>query len=98
MNQKIIELRRELHKYPEVSNDEHNTSERIINFIKEYNPDEIIRLGDTGVLFAFIGNEEGESILFRSELDALPIKEMTELKYKSVNNNVLGASSFPLLK
>lgn len=88
MNQKIIKLRRELHKYPEISNNEYNTSERIINFINEYNPDEIIRLGDTGVLFVFKGNEIGETILFRAELDALPIKEMTELEYKSVNNNV----------
>jgi len=88
MNQKIIKLRRELHKYPELSNDEYKTSERIINFIKEYNPDEIIQLGETGVLFAFIGNEEGETILFRSELDALPIKEMTEVGYKSMNKNV----------
>ena len=50
MNQKIINLRRELHKYPELSNGEYNTSERIINYMKEYNPDEIIRLGDTGLL------------------------------------------------
>ena len=88
MNQKIINLRRELHQYPELSNEEYNTSKRIINFIKEYNPDEIIRLGDTGVLFAFKGNENGEILLFRAELDALPIKEMTEVEYKSVNNNI----------
>jgi len=77
-----------LHKYPELSNDEYNTSERIISFIKEYNPDEIIRLGDTGVLFVFKGNENGKTLLFRSELDALPIKELTEVDYKSVNNNI----------
>ncbi len=88
MNQKIIKLRRDLHKYPELSNNEYNTSERIINFIKEYNPDEIIRLGDTGVLFVFKGNENGKTLLFRSELDALPIKELTEVDYKSVNSNV----------
>ncbi|WP_372642388.1 amidohydrolase [Ancylomarina sp.] len=88
MNQKIIKLRRELHKYPELSNDEHHTSEQIINFIKEYNADEIIRLGDTGVLFVFNGKETGKTILFRSELDALPIKEMTRVEYKSVNNNI----------
>ena len=57
MKQNTINLRRELHKYPELSNDEHHTSEQIINFIKEYNPDEIIRLGDTGVLFVFNGKD-----------------------------------------
>ena len=88
MNQKIIELRRELHQHPELSNDEYKTSERIINFIKEYKPDEIIRLGDTGVLFIFKGTNPGKTILFRSELDALPIKEISEIAYKSVNDNI----------
>lgn len=91
MNQKIIKLRRELHQYPEISNDEYKTSERIINFIKEYNPDKIIRLGETGVLFVFEANEKGETLLFRSELDALPIQEMTKVDYQSVNNNVTHA-------
>ena len=88
MNQKIINLRRELHQHPEISNREHNTSKRIINFIKEYKPDELVLLGETGVLFVFSGTEKGKTILFRSELDALLIKETTEVEYKSVNNNV----------
>ena len=88
MDQKIIALRRELHRYPELSNIENSTSERIINFIKEYNPDEIIRLGDTGVLFVFKGNENGKTLVFRCELDALPIKETTDVEYKSVNNHI----------
>lgn len=88
MRQKLIKLRRELHKYPELSNDEYNTSERIINFTKDYNPDEIIRLGDTGVLFVFNGHENGKTVVFRSELDALPIKEITEAEYTSLNPNI----------
>lgn len=88
MNEKIISLRRELHQYPELSNVEYNTSERIINFIKECKSDEVIRLGETGVLVIFNGNEAGKTLLFRSELDALPINEIAEVEYKSVNNNV----------
>lgn len=88
MKQKIIKFRRELHKYPEVSNDEYTTSERIINYIKGYNPDEIIRLGKTGVWFVFRGNEEGKTLMFRAELDALPIQETTEVEYKSANHHI----------
>lgn len=87
MNQKIVDLRRELHKYPEISNKEFKTTERIIHFINEYNPDEVIRLGETGVLFVFKGKEEGKTILFRAELDALPIKEISEIEHKSLNEN-----------
>lgn len=88
MNQKIIDLRRELHKYPEISNKEFKTTERIIRFINKYNPDETIRLGGTGVLFVFKGKEKGKTVLFRAELDALPIKEISEIEHKSVNENI----------
>ena len=88
MNQEIIKFRLELHKHPEVSNKEYNTSERIINFIKKSNPDNIIKLGETGVLFAFNGNEKGKTIVFRSELDALPIHEQSGVEYNSVNNHI----------
>lgn len=88
MNQKILNLRRELHQNPELSNDEYHTSKRIINFIKEYHPDETIRLGETGLLFLFRGSEEGKTILFRAELDALPIQETTNRDYKSTNQQI----------
>lgn len=88
MNQDIIVLRRELHKHPEVSNDEYNTFERIINFIRKYNPDEIIKLGKTGVAFAFNGKEKGKTVVFRSELDALPIQEKSGVEYTSINDHI----------
>ncbi|MCF8378611.1 MAG: amidohydrolase [Bacteroidales bacterium] len=88
MNQEIIKLRREIHKHPEISNKEYHTSERIINYVKKFTPDEIIKLGKTGVAFAFNGKEKGKTVVFRSELDALPIKEKSGVEYESVNDNV----------
>ncbi|MUP36969.1 amidohydrolase [Labilibaculum euxinus] len=88
MNKKMIALRRELHKYPEVSNGEYQTTDRIVNFINEYKPDEVIRLGDKGVLFVFKGAEQGKTVMFRCELDALPIQEISGLEYASVNKGI----------
>ena len=88
MNQKLIKLRQEIHKYPEVSNKEFKTSERILNFISKFKPDEIVRLGKTGLAFVFRGKENGKTLVFRSELDALPIKEKTNVAYLSVNEHV----------
>jgi len=85
---KIIDLRHELHKHPEVSNNEYKTSERIVNFMKPLMPDEIINLGKTGKAFVFKGKEAGKTIVFRAELDALPILEKNSLAYLSVNPNV----------
>ncbi|MDP3353183.1 MAG: amidohydrolase [Flavobacteriaceae bacterium] len=88
MNNNLVSFRHELHKHPEVSNAEYHTSERIFNFIKKYNPNDIIKLGETGLAFVFDGKVEGKTIVFRSELDALSIKEQTDLEYTSVNNHI----------
>jgi amidohydrolase len=88
MNQKLIALRQELHRYPEVSNNEYATSIRIVDFIEVYQPDEILKLGETGLAFVFKGEREGKTVVFRAELDALPIQEKSELAYASRHANV----------
>lgn len=88
MRKEIIKLRHELHKYPEVSNNEYKTSERIVSFLQPYNPDKIVNLSKTGKAFIFYGKKPGKTIMFRSELDALPIQEKSSLSYKSVAQNI----------
>ncbi|PKQ63828.1 hypothetical protein BZG02_07335 [Labilibaculum filiforme] len=88
---KIIKLRHALHQNPEVSNNEYKTAERIEKFMKPFLPDETINLSKTGKAFVFNGKEAGETLMFRSELDALPITETSNLEYASVNRNVAHA-------
>lgn len=86
---KLISLRKELHKFPELSGNENNTAERIIKFAEKFNPDEIIKnIGGNGLAVVFKGNQEGKTILIRCELDALPIEEENEFDYKSENDSV----------
>ncbi|KUG24897.1 putative hydrolase [hydrocarbon metagenome] len=85
----LISLRKELHKYPELSGRENNTGERIIKFAEKFNPDEIIKnIGGNGLAVIFKGNQEGKTILIRCELDALPIEEENKFDYKSQNDGV----------
>ena len=89
MNQNdIISLRHEIHKHPEISNNEFKTSERITNFISKFNPDQVINLANTGRAFIFNGKNTGKTVMFRAELDALPILENTSVEYSSINNKV----------
>lgn len=88
MIEKVIALRQELHKYPEVSNKEYKTAERIEQFISSYAPSEIINLSKTGKAFVFNGKKQGKTIVFRAELDALPIMENSTRSYSSVHKNV----------
>lgn len=85
----LIELRKELHKYPELSGKESQTAKRIVEFAKRFNPDEIIsKVGGEGVLVIFEGKQKGKTILIRCDLDALPIDEENEFEHKSVYDNV----------
>lgn len=91
INKEIIALRHTLHQNPEVSNKEFKTSDRIAHFIKTLNPSEVISLSKTGLAFVFKGQKPGKTIMFRAELDALPISEKSSLVYSSINQNVAHA-------
>ena len=85
----LIKLRRELHRIPELAFNEANTSTRIIEFAKEYNPSQIItNIGGNGLAIIFSGEEDGKTVLIRCELDALPIAEENTFAHQSKNKNV----------
>lgn len=81
---KLIELRKELHAHPELSGKESNTSQRIADFLSSCHPDETISgLGGFGILATWNSRADGPWILFRCELDALPIKETNKTAHAS---------------
>jgi len=87
--EELIQLRKELHKYPEVSGNEKETANRVLLFLSKYPPNKIITsLGGEGILAIYEGNVEGKTILFRCELDALPIEEINSFDYQSVYSGV----------
>lgn len=87
--EELIHLRQELHKYPEVSGNESKTAQRILDFLAKYKPNQVIKnLGGVGILAIYKGKEDGKSILFRCELDALPIQEINSFDYKSLYEGV----------
>ncbi|MGE0087891.1 MAG: amidohydrolase [Bacteroidales bacterium] len=85
----IIALRKDIHQNPELSGDEKNTAQRIKSFILQFNPDTIIEnVGGYGLLVAFNGEKPGKKIMFRADMDALPIQEESEFIHRSKNKNV----------
>ena len=92
LNQRIATLtllRKELHKNPEVSGKEVQTAKRIISFLENYPPDEMItEVGTTGILAIYKGKTVGKTVLFRCELDALPIDEINTFDHRSLVNGV----------
>lgn len=91
MNNKelLINLRKELHRYPELSHKEKDTAKRIIDFASDYNPDKIIKdIGGNGLAIVFDGREKGRTVLLRCELDGLPIQERGDLPHISEKDNI----------
>lgn len=86
--EKFRSFRRELHQFPEVSCNEFDTKKRVLNFMQQFEPDETLKIGKTGIIFSFHGNSEGKSITVRCELDALPIQEINAFSYASVHQGV----------
>ncbi|MDQ6436982.1 amidohydrolase [Mesorhizobium sp. LHD-90] len=80
----LVAFRRELHRYPEISNEEERTAKRVVDFLADTGPSDVLTgLGGHGVAVVFNGVEPGPTVLFRSELDALPIAELPEIPHRS---------------
>jgi amidohydrolase len=85
----LIKLRRDLHRNPELSGNEYKTAEKIKSFLKRYKPDQIIEnIGGAGLALIFEGKAEGPAVLFRCDLDALPIEEVNEFEYRSQKEGI----------
>lgn len=86
---KLLELRRTLHQYPELSGKEYNTAKLIREYLTPHQPDQMIdRLGGTGLAAVYEGDEAGPTVLFRCDLDALPIQETNTFAHRSKNEGV----------
>jgi amidohydrolase len=80
----LTAFRKTLHQYPELSGEENETAQRVLEFFEPLKPDKTIKgLGGTGLAFLFNGKEEGPVSLFRCELDALPIVEENDIDHAS---------------
>lgn len=87
---KLVELRHWLHAHPEVSRLETETSKYLQGYLDTYAPaDEIVPLSGAGFAAVYNGAIPGHTVMFRAELDALPIHEVNEdLPYRSVYDGV----------
>ena len=87
----LISLRREIHKNPELSNKELETSRLIKEKLMENGIEASTISSGLGVTALIEGSKEGKTVAYRADLDALPIKEETGLPFASQRENVMHA-------
>ena len=86
---KLQELRKELHQFPEYSGREKKTTTRVLEYCVAFRPDLVIeKLGGHGFALIFEGEQDGKTLLFRAELDALPLDEVIDIPHRSKNKDL----------
>ncbi|HEX6043892.1 MAG TPA: M20 family metallopeptidase [Pyrinomonadaceae bacterium] len=73
---------KQLHANPELSFQETKTAALAASKLKEFGYEVVEGIGRTGVV-GVLRNGEGETVLARADMDALPVKENTGLPYAS---------------
>ncbi|WP_314063261.1 M20 family metallopeptidase [uncultured Vagococcus sp.] len=77
----LIKNRMALHRIPELGFQEFKTKAYLLNEVVDYDC-RIHHVGETGLVLYF-DNRQPDTIAFRTDIDALPIKEDTELSFQS---------------
>ncbi len=88
---KMIEWRHWLHQHPELSFQEKQTSEFVVNELKKFGNIEILRPTETGVVGVLKGGKPGPVVALRADMDALPLDEEADVPFKSQTKGVFHA-------
>lgn len=89
---KFVEIRRELHGIPELGFQEYKTQERLLRFIRNLPQENIvIEIWRTGIFVFVRGENPTKTIGYRADIDGLPIREETNLKFRSQHEGCMHA-------
>ena len=87
----MTELRRDLHRHPELGFQEVRTAGIVAERLKALGYTVRTGLGKTGVTGYLKGGKPGKTVLLRADIDALPIHEEAEVAWKSETAGVMHA-------
>lgn len=80
---KVIDWRHDFHQHPELSNREFRTAEKIAKHLKSLGLEVRTEVAKTGVIGLLHGDQPGNVVALRADIDALPVTERNDLPYKS---------------
>jgi N-acetyldiaminopimelate deacetylase len=86
----LIKVRQELHQIPELAFQEFKTQEYILEILRTYPELQIHQFAPTGLLVEYKTNAD-KYLLFRADMDALPITENTGCQFSSLHHGKMHA-------
>jgi hippurate hydrolase len=78
----VENLYQDLHRNPELGFNEHRTAAKLAGLVKALGYEVTTGVGGTGVV-AILKNGPGPTVMLRTEMDALPVQEKTNLPFAS---------------
>lgn len=88
---RMIQMRRYMHQYPEPSFEETWMHNYILNQLSHLDCEIESPIGRNGIKATFKGKENGPTVAFRADFDALPVQELNDVPYKSKNDGFMHA-------
>ncbi|MFC3879427.1 amidohydrolase [Algoriphagus namhaensis] len=85
---KVIDWRRDFHKYPELGNQEVRTAKIVADHLRSLGMEVTEGVAVTGVVGVLKGGKPGPMVALRADMDALPVTERNDFPFKSVNTAV----------
>ena len=87
----LIAARRSFHQHPELSNREVETGAEIARRLTALGLQVRTGIARTGVVADLVGARPGPTVVWRSDIDALPLDEQVDLPYRSATSGVMHA-------
>ena len=83
LRNELVERRRDFHRHPELSFQEHRTASIVADELNQLGMEVQTGIGRTGVVGILEGASDGPTVLYRADMDALPIQEENSAEYVS---------------
>lgn len=84
VNESLIQIRRDLHRIPEIGFNEFKTQAYLLNILNQFPKERIeIKKWKTGLFVLVKGTNPSKTIGYRADIDGLPINEETNYEFQS---------------
>lgn len=88
---RLVEIRRDIHANPELSNEEKRTAALVAARLRELGLEVKTGVAGNGVVALLKGSQPGPCVAVRADMDALPIAEKVPVPHRSKNGGVMHA-------
>ena len=89
---RLVAVRRDLHRHPELGFEEHRTADVVATRLEELGLRVVRGVGGTGVVGVLEGGGgPGPCLMLRADMDALPVAEQGDVAYRSIHEGVMHA-------